>query len=198
MKVVVGLGNPGRQYHGTRHNVGFAVIDGLAASPSCGRFQSRFSAQVADLLEGDQKVLLVKPETFMNLSGRCVRAVVDFYQLELDDLLVVCDDVNLPLGRLRIRPKGSHGGHNGLRDIQNHLGTTEYARLRIGVGSAGEGELVDHVLGRFRPSERPVIEDALSLAVQAVSIWVGQGIEVCMNRFNAPAGKEPGGTKASE
>src|SRR3954463_15259050 len=172
MRVVVGLGNPGKQYHGTRHNVGFAVIDGLAAAPSAGRFQSRFQAQVAELMEGDEKVLLVKPETFMNLSGRAVHQILDFYKVELTDLLVVCDDVNLPLGQLRIRAKGSHGGHNGLRDIQNHLGTQEYSRLRVGVG-AGEEDLVDHVLGRFRPSERPVIEDALSLAVQAVSTWVG-------------------------
>jgi PTH1 family peptidyl-tRNA hydrolase len=190
MRVVVGLGNPGKQYQGTRHNVGFAVIDGLAQSPNAGRFQSRFSAQVAELVEGGEKVLLVKPETFMNLSGRCVREVVEFYKVELGDLLVVCDDVNLPLGKLRVRAKGTHGGHNGLRDIQNQLGTTEYARLRIGVGAAGEGELVDHVLGRFRPSEKPVIEDALTLSVQAVAVWIQQGIEVCMNRFNATAGKE--------
>src|SRR5262245_9247654 len=192
MKVVVGLGNPGKQYHGTRHNVGFAVIDGLAASPTSGRFQSRFSAQVAELMEGTEKVLLVKPETFMNLSGRCVRQIVDFYQLPLTDLIVVCDDVNLPLGRLRIRPKGSHGGHNGLRDIQNHLGTTEYARLRIGVDAGDKGELTDHVLGRFRPSERPVIEEAVGLSIQAVSVWVLQGLDTCMNRFNAGSAKESG------
>jgi len=190
MRIVVGLGNPGKQYHGTRHNVGFAVIDGLAASPSAGRFQSRFSASVAELLEGEQKVLLVKPETFMNLSGRSVRQLVDFYQLPLEELLVVCDDVNLPLGKLRVRTKGSHGGHNGLRDIQNHLGTQEYSRLRIGVGAADEKELVDHVLGRFRPSERPVIDDAVMQAIQAVSTWIQQGVEVCMNRFNANMGKE--------
>ena len=190
MKLIVGLGNPGRKYRETRHNVGFAVLDGLAQSPTAGRFQSRFSAQVAELFEGEYKVLLVKPETFMNLSGRAVRQVVDFYQVPIEDVMVVCDDVNLPLGKLRIRAKGTHGGHNGLRDIQNHLGTTEYARLRIGVGAAGEGELVDHVLGRFRPSEKPLIEDALSLAVQAVAVWLTQGIEACMNRFNATQGKE--------
>jgi PTH1 family peptidyl-tRNA hydrolase len=190
MRVVVGLGNPGNKYHGTRHNVGFAVVEALAESPSAGKFQSRFQALVAELMENDQKVLLVKPETFMNLSGRCVRQIVDFYQLPLTDLLVVCDDVNLPLGRLRARAKGTHGGHNGLRDIQNHLSTTEYARLRIGVDGAEQGELTDHVLGRFRPSERAIIEDSLALAVQAVSVWIDQGIEVCMNRFNAGSAKE--------
>src|SRR6266404_3349552 len=137
MKVIVGLGNPGSRYHGTRHNVGFAVVDSLAESPRAGRFQSRFQAQVAELIEDSHKVLLVKPETFMNLSGRCVRQVLDFYQVEAADLLVVCDDINLPLGKLRARAKGSHGGHNGLRDIQSHLGTAEYARIKIGVGDPG-------------------------------------------------------------
>ena len=135
MKVVVGLGNPGSRYAGTRHNVGFAVLDLLAQGPRAGRWQSRFQAQVCELTEDATKVLLVKPDTFMNLSGRCVRQVVDFYQLPLEDLLVVCDDVNLPLGKLRFRPRGTHGGHNGLRDIQSHLGTTHYSRLRIGVGA---------------------------------------------------------------
>lgn len=189
MKVIVGLGNPGKQYHGTRHNVGFAVVDGLAASPSCGRFASRFSAQIAEAMEGDEKVLLVKPETFMNLSGRCVRQVIDFYQLEAKDVLIVCDDVNLPLGKLRMRAKGSHGGHNGLRDIQSHLGTQEYARLRIGVDAAGEGELVGHVLGRFKPGERPVIEEAVALSLEAAVAWARLGIDAAMNRYNT-AGKD--------
>jgi peptidyl-tRNA hydrolase, PTH1 family len=193
MKIIVGLGNPGRQYQGTRHNVGFDVVDLLAEAPGAGRFQSRFQAQVAELVEGDEKILLVKPETFMNLSGRAVRQLADFYQVGPEDLLIVCDDFNLPLGRLRARPRGTHGGHNGLRDIQNHLGTTDYHRLRIGVGAPDEeGDAVDHVLGRFRPSERPVIDDAISLSVQAVSVWIQQGIEVCMNRFNAPPGQEAG------
>jgi PTH1 family peptidyl-tRNA hydrolase len=201
MKLVVGLGNPGGKYDGTRHNVGFAVVDGLAEAPGAGRFQSRFQAQVAELNEGGQKVLLVKPETFMNLSGRCVRQIMDYYQVALSDLLVVCDDINLPLGKLRVRARGTHGGHNGLRNIQEHLGTTEYARLRIGV-DAPRDDAVDHVLGRFRPAERRVIEDAVGLAIQAVAVWVSQGVEACMNRFNADKepkkgkeGKETGGAK---
>ncbi|HTU91785.1 MAG TPA: aminoacyl-tRNA hydrolase [Gemmataceae bacterium] len=185
MKVVVGLGNPGSRYDGTRHNVGFAVIDNLAASPRASRFQSRFQAQVCELIEDADKILLVKPETFMNLSGRCVRAVVDFYQLPLIDLLVVCDDINLPLGKLRVRAKGTHGGHNGLRDIQNHLGTTEYARLRIGVGSPRD-DAIDHVLGRFSPAERAVIDDAAGLTAQAAVVWASRGVEACMNQYNGP------------
>jgi peptidyl-tRNA hydrolase, PTH1 family len=190
MRVVVGLGNPGNKYHGTRHNVGYAVVGALAGGPAAGKFQSRFQAQICELLEGDQKVLLVKPETFMNLSGRCVRQIVDFYQLDVADLLVVCDDVNLPLGRLRARSKGSHGGHNGLRDIQSHLCTADYARLRIGVAGGEKDDLTDHVLGRFRPAERAIIEDAIALAVQAVALWIAQGIDVCMNRINAAPAKE--------
>jgi peptidyl-tRNA hydrolase, PTH1 family len=185
MKVIVGLGNPGSRYAGTRHNVGFAVVDALAEAPDAGRFQSRFQAEVAELRVGEHKVLLVKPETFMNLSGRSVRQVLDFYDLPAEDLLVVCDDINLPLGKLRFRARGTHGGHNGLRDIQNHLGTTEYARLRIGVGAPEGDDAVDHVLSRFRPVERPVIEEALQKAVQAAVFWVEKGIEASMNQYNA-------------
>ena len=184
MKVVVGLGNPGRKYQGTRHNVGFEVVDSLAASSRGGRFQNRFQAQVAELLEDSHRVLLVKPETFMNLSGRCVREVMDFYQVQVPDLLVVWDDFNLPLGKIRARARGTHGGHNGLRDIQNHLGTTDYSRLRIGVEAPGEKDAVDHVLGRFRPAERPVIENAVSQGAQAVGVWIHQGMEACMNQYN--------------
>ncbi|MFN4261715.1 MAG: aminoacyl-tRNA hydrolase [Gemmataceae bacterium] len=183
MKVVVGLGNPGSRYAGTRHNVGFAVIDLLAQGPGVERFHSRFQAQVAEWRDGEQKILLVKPETFMNLSGQSVRQIVDFYQVNLADILIVCDDMNLPLGKLRLRPRGTHGGHNGLRDIQNHLGTTAYPRLRLGVGAPVE-DAVDHVLSRFRPSEKPVIEEAIQTAAEAVLVWLREGIEVSMNRFN--------------
>jgi len=186
MKLVVGLGNPGKKYDGTRHNVGFAVVDGLASGPKVGAFASRFDADIAEWREGTDKILLMKPQTFMNLSGRAVRQAVDFYQLESIDLLVICDDMALPLGRLRFRARGTHGGHNGLRDIQQHFGTTEYSRLRIGVDvPEGERDAIDHVLGKFRPTEKPVIADAISLAMQAVAMWVDQGIQKCMNQYNA-------------
>jgi PTH1 family peptidyl-tRNA hydrolase len=184
MKIIVGLGNPGRQYERTRHNVGFAVVDALADSPRGGPFQERFHAEVAEFTENADKVLLVKPLTFMNLSGRCVRAVADFYKVAWEDVLVVCDDFNLPLGKLRLRTRGTHGGHNGLRDIQEHLGTTVYPRLRIGVGVPGEGEAVDHVLGKFRPSERDVIEGAIERAAQAAATWLHHGIHAAMNQYN--------------
>src|SRR5213080_1630499 len=179
MKIVVGLGNPGSRYAGTRHNVGFDVIDLLAQN--AGGFRGRFQAQVAELHDGGETLLLVKPETFMNLSGRSVRQALDFHKVEATDLLVVCDDFNLPLGKLRVRARGTHGGHNGLRDIQAHLGTTEYSRLRLGVGAPEEKDAVDHVLGRFRPGERDVIEEAIREAAQAVVVWVREGVEKCMN-----------------
>jgi peptidyl-tRNA hydrolase, PTH1 family len=189
MKVLVGLGNPGPKYRGTRHNVGFDVIEYLAMGPGGGPFRSRFQAQVGELNENGQTMLLVRPDTFMNLSGQSVRQLVDFYKLPLEDLLVVCDDINLPLGRLRVRAKGSHGGHNGLRNIQEHLGTVDYARLRIGVDAPNlkddEGT-IDHVLGRFRPSERATIEEAIQKAALATLLWAKKGIAVCMNRTNGP------------
>ena len=184
MKVVVGLGNPGTKYAKTRHNVGFETIDLLAQSPNAGGFRTAFQAEIAELQEDDEKILLVKPQTFMNLSGRCVRQILDFYQLPMEALLVVTDDVNLPLGKLRARAKGTHGGHNGLRDIQNHLGTTEYCRLRIGVDAPGH-DMVNHVLSRFKAGERAIIEDAMQLASVAVGVWIHQGIEECMNQFNS-------------
>ncbi len=186
MKLVVGLGNPGKKYDGTRHNVGFAVVDRLAAAPGVGSFQERFDADIAEWREDSERVLLLKPLTFMNLSGRAVRQTMDFYQVEVNDLLVICDDMALPLGKLRFRARGTHGGHNGLRDIQQHLGTNEYSRLRIGVDvPEGEKGAIDHVLGKFKPSEKPVIEDALQLAVQGVAKWVRQGVQECMNQYNA-------------
>src|SRR5947209_14743592 len=184
MKVIVGLGNPGPKYAGTRHNVGFDVLDYLAAAPGCAAFRERFEAFVAETKEGDETVLLMKPLTFMNLSGRAVRAALDFYKLPVESLLVVCDDFNLPLGKLRVRAKGSHGGQNGLRSIQDQLGTDAYARLRIGVGQPDPGDAVDFVLSRFRPGERKATEEAVATAAQAVLVWVRSGTEACMNRFN--------------
>jgi PTH1 family peptidyl-tRNA hydrolase len=185
MKLVVGLGNPGPKYAGTRHNIGFDVVDYLAAAPGVGRWRGRFEAQVTEAVEGVEQVLLMKPETFMNLSGRAVRAAIDFYKVPAADLLVVCDDIALPLGKLRARAKGSDGGQKGLRSIQEHLGTQDYSRLRIGVGSPGEHlDAADHVLSRFKPGERAAVADAVAQAAQAVLVWVRQGIDVCMNRVN--------------
>jgi PTH1 family peptidyl-tRNA hydrolase len=183
-KLVVGLGNPGTKYQGTRHNIGFEVIDRLAEGGSGARFTRKFDASVAEAEIDFRRLLLLKPETFMNLSGRSVAQAVRFYKLDLADLLVVCDDLSLPLGKLRIRGGGSDGGQKGLRDISAQLGSEGYARLRIGIGDRGAIDASDFVLSRFRGAERPVIDDALILAAQAVAVWTTQGLAAAMNRFN--------------
>jgi peptidyl-tRNA hydrolase, PTH1 family len=187
LKLVVGLGNPGSKYRGTRHNVGYEVVDRLAAGGSGAAFSRQFDGLVADCEIDYRRVLLLKPETFMNLSGRSVSQAFRFYKLPLADMLVVCDDLSLPVGKLRMRPGGSDGGHKGLRDITAGLATDQFPRLRIGIGDNGEIDAVDYVLTRFRSAELPIIEDGLILATQAVAVWVTQGVEAAMNRFNGPA-----------
>ena len=187
MKIIVGLGNPGAKYSGTRHNIGFEVIDYLAAAPAVGPFRSAFSAQAAETTEAGEKLLLVKPETFMNLSGRTVRGIIDFYKLDTGDVLVVCDDFNLPLGKLRVRTNGSAGGQNGLKNIQECLGTDAYLRMRIGVGQPGPNEAVDFVLSRFKPGERATVDGAIAAAANAAMIWIRQGANACMNAANGPS-----------
>jgi PTH1 family peptidyl-tRNA hydrolase len=186
MKLVVGLGNPGSKYEGTRHNIGFEVVERLAEGGAGARFARKFDGLLAEAEIDFRRVLILKPETFMNLSGRSVAQVVRFYKLELADLLVVCDDLSLPLGKLRIRGGGSDGGQKGLRDITAHLGSDAFARLRIGIGERGPIDAADFVLSRFRGAERPVIDDALILASQAVAVWASQGLAAAMNRFNGP------------
>lgn len=185
-KLVVGLGNPGAKYEGTRHNVGFDLIDLLAKSPRCGAFARKFDGLLAEAEIDFQRVLLLKPLTFMNLSGRSVRQAAQFYKIDNSDLLVVCDDLALPLGKLRLRPTGSDGGQKGLRDISTQLGTQDIPRLRIGIGERGPIDATDFVLTRFKANERATIEDALIQASQAVAVWVTKGIADAMNRFNGP------------
>ena len=186
MKLVVGLGNPGSKYQGTRHNIGFELIDRLAKGGSESSFSHKFDGQLAETEIEFRRVLLLKPETFMNLSGRSVGQATRFYKLPIQDILVVCDDLSLPVSKLRLRPGGSDGGQKGLRDITSHLGTDQFPRLRIGIGDQNDIDAADFVLSRFRNAERTLIDDALILATQAVAVWVTQGIEAAMNRFNGP------------
>jgi PTH1 family peptidyl-tRNA hydrolase len=185
VKLVAGLGNPGRNYEGTRHNVGFVVLDTLARRHSLRFEASRASAVEAKWRAGEEVVLLVKPLTFMNASGEAVAALCRYYRVDVADLLVVCDDVNLPVGRLRVRASGSEGGHNGLRSVATELGTMEYARLRIGVGRGDvRRDLADHVLAGFEPEERTGIEDAVARSADAVESWITHGLGPVMNTFN--------------
>lgn len=186
MKLVVGLGNPGSRYRGTRHNVGFEVVDGLVARHGLRLDAWKSLAEVAEWRRPEGRVWFAKPLTFMNLSGEAVAGLMGFYKIELADVLVVCDDVNLVEGRLRARPEGSEGGNNGLRSITALLGTAAYARIRIGVGRGDERrDLVDHVLSRFDPDEQPVMNAAMGRAADAVELWITDGLGPVMNRFNA-------------
>lgn len=185
-KLVVGLGNPGSRYEATRHNIGFELLDRMAQSPPGANFSRKFDSLFAETEIDFRRVLLLKPLTFMNLSGRAVRQAAQFYKIEPQDILVVCDDLSLPLGKIRIRPAGSDGGQKGLRDIIAQLGTPDVPRLRIGIGDRGPQDAADFVLSRFRPAEKTAIDDALISASQAVAVWVAQGIEAAMNRFNGP------------
>jgi PTH1 family peptidyl-tRNA hydrolase len=184
IKLVVGLGNPGSKYQGTRHNIGFELVDRLAQGGRAATFASKFEGQLAEIEIDFRRVLVLKPETFMNLSGRSVGQAVRFYKLSLADVLVVCDDLSLPVGKLRLRSGGSDGGQKGLRDITAHLGTDQFPRLRIGIGENTDIDAADYVLSRFRGTERTAIDDSLILATQAVAVWVTQGIDAAMNRFN--------------
>jgi PTH1 family peptidyl-tRNA hydrolase len=185
MKVVCGLGNPGDRYRLTRHNVGFRVIDLLADRWGVSRGHVRDGAARLEIDRGDPvgRVLLVKPARFMNLSGQPLRAALRNANATLEtDLLVVTDDADLPLGRLRIRRAGSAGGHNGLRDIIETLGTDEFARLRVGIGR--NGEMVDHVLSTFSLAEEELAREAIGTAADAVETWLAEGVEAAMNAFN--------------
>jgi PTH1 family peptidyl-tRNA hydrolase len=184
MKLVVGLGNPGSEYENTRHNVGFRVIGELARRWSIDVRRRKFDGLAGDGCIRDEKTLLLKPMTYMNRSGRCVRQAVTFHKLPIEDALVVTDDMALPLGRLRIRPRGTAGGHNGLIDIIEELGTSEFARLRMGIGAVAGERMVGHVLGPFNAEERDVIDRAVARAADAVECWIADGVDEAMNTFN--------------
>jgi PTH1 family peptidyl-tRNA hydrolase len=185
MKLVVGLGNPGRRYEGTRHNVGFVVLAELARKCAAGKAKSKFHGLVFDASLGGQPALLLCPETFMNLSGTSVQEAQSFYKIALEDLLVICDDINLPLGKLRLRGSGSSGGQKGLEDVIRRLGTEDFARLRIGVGQPAEGwSWVDYVLSKFTKDEIPVVAEASCRAADAAADWAREGLQYCMNRYN--------------
>jgi len=186
MKAIIGLGNPGREYAGTRHNVGFDAVTALADKYDLRIKDRKFKALVSDGIIEGQRIILVHPQTYMNLSGESVKAVADYYRLEPEDLIIVCDDINLDIGRLRIRKKGSAGGHNGLKSIISELGTDAFPRIRIGVGGKPEGwDLAKHVLGRFSEDDDKIIRDMLKEAAGALETWLKDGIDMAMNRYNS-------------
>jgi PTH1 family peptidyl-tRNA hydrolase len=183
VKLVAGLGNPGPRYKGTRHNVGFETADEIARRHGLTFESSRSAAVVARLREGEG-ALVVKPVTFMNLSGRAVGELSQYFRIEPASVLIVVDEAQLPLGRIRVRARGSAGGHNGLKSIVEALGTEEFPRLRIGVGRGDRRDLADHVLTKFDPDERPLIDEAIIRAADAVELFLSHGIDIVMNRYN--------------
>jgi PTH1 family peptidyl-tRNA hydrolase len=189
MKLIVGLGNPGPEYAGTRHNVGFDVIDRLARRFAPGAApRSKFAGLAIDAEIGEEKCMLLKPMTFMNLSGRSVLEAMQFFKLEASrDLLVIVDDLALPCGSIRLRPDGSSGGHNGLSDIGLKLGSNYWARLRIGIDPRGRVRQSDYVLGKFSPDQQPLADASMAEAALAAEAWATKGLQEAMNRFNTKA-----------
>ena len=184
MIAIIGLGNPGREYNWTRHNIGFEVIGKLAYDNNINMNKEKYKAIVGEGRIGTEKVLLIQPLTYMNLSGESVRAVMDFYKLDpTKDIIVIADDISLPTGKIRIRAKGSAGGHNGLKSIIAHAGTDQFTRIKVGVG-ANQGDLVKHVLGKFSKGEREIVDDAVRNAASASEVIVMYDVQTAMNKFN--------------
>ncbi len=186
MKLIVGLGNPGPRYAEPRHNVGYAVVDELARrwATEVTRFDRHFEGLLGEAHPHGQRVILLKPTTFMNLSGRSVAAVQRYYRMATSDVLIIHDDLDLTVGQLRIRATGSSGGHKGLDDVIRHCGTEEISRLRIGIGKVHRGATTEYVLGSFAPDERPVIEETVTAAAAAAECWLQRGVVAAMNQFN--------------
>lgn len=187
MKVVVGLGNPGARYDMTKHNVGFWVVDELARRFQAPCTKSKWKALVSECRVGSEKVLLCKPQTFMNLSGESVRAVLDFYA-DVDktrDLIIAYDDMDFPVGQFKLREQGSAGGHNGLKSLIQHLGSDQFARVRVGIGRPDEqGPVIDHVLSPFTGSDRDLVQQAVQRSADAVVFALENSFSLAMNRFN--------------
>lgn len=185
MTLIVGLGNPGRKYAGTRHNVGFDAVTALSDAFNIPLKTKEWRGISGRGTIAGQKVILVQPQTFMNASGECVRAYMDFYKIPAERVLVICDDISLEPGNVRLRVKGSAGGHNGLKSIIEHIGTSVFPRLRLGVGEKPFGwDLADHVLARFPKEQEPVMRDVMARVVEEIPVYVTEGPEAAMSKYN--------------
>ena len=189
MIVVVGLGNPGTRYEKTRHNVGFRVIDQLAERFSVKVRTSKFRSLIGECFVDGRKILLVKPQTYMNLSGEAVREVISYYDVAMEDLIVIYDDIDLPLGSLRIRKSGGPGTHNGMRSVVDCVGSRAFPRIRIGIGSSGR-ELVDHVIGKVPKDEQQILSETEHMAAEAVIDMIKENIDIAMNKYNIKKASE--------
>jgi PTH1 family peptidyl-tRNA hydrolase len=194
LSLIAGLGNPGSEYAGTRHNIGFLLVERLAAGRRAEwKLEKKFNARLAWLEQAGRKIILCQPQTFMNASGEAVGALARFYQLPAERLLIVADDADLPLGQIRLRAKGSSGGHHGLESVEQQLATRDYPRLRLGIGRRADDDrqITDYVLGRFKPGEREIVEEELARAAQQVECWWTAGITEAMNQFNGAVTAPP-------
>ena len=184
MKIIAGLGNPGKEYENTKHNVGFLTIDILAEKYDIKVNKIKFKGLIGEGMIGTEKVILVKPQTYMNLSGQCIREIVAFYKLDMEDLVVIYDDIDLPMGNLRIRKKGSAGTHNGMRSIIYDLQDDGFPRVRVGIGGERKGDLANYVISGFSGDDRKLIEEAIVKAADAVTCLVEDGIDRAMVDYN--------------
>ena len=184
MFVIAGLGNPGRKYENTRHNMGFRVIDKLAERNDIKVSRLRHEALTGEGFIGGHKVMLVKPQTFMNLSGRSISKIVDYYDVDLEELLVIYDDFDTDLGAIRIRKKGSAGSHNGMKSVVEELGSGDFPRIRVGIGGTGDKDWVGFVIGKMSEEEEKLTSEAIEKAAQAAEVFLSDGIDISMNRFN--------------
>lgn len=183
MFLIVGLGNPGREYDGTRHNIGFEAIDSLGRKYSIDLNKSKFKGVFGEGFIEGEKVILLKPTTYMNLSGESIREVINFYKIDKNNIIVIYDDISLEIGKLRIREKGSAGGHNGIKSIIDNLSTDVFPRIKIGVGQP-KGDLVSHVLGRFNKEEEQDLKEVIEASIKAVEIIIKNGAKTAMNEVN--------------
>lgn len=183
MFLIVGLGNPGKEYDGTRHNIGFAAIDYIADKYNIELNRVKFKGVFGEGFIDNKKVILLKPTTYMNLSGESIREVINFYKISNEEIIVLYDDISLEVGRLRIREKGSHGGHNGIKSIIANLSTDVFPRVKIGVGGP-KGDLVSHVLGKFSNSEIEVLRESIIATSEAVATILSRDTKEAMNKFN--------------
>ena len=191
MKMIVGLGNPGQEYSATRHNVGFMAADALADHWQAPAWRDRFDAWVTEVRLGAETVYLMKPQTYMNLSGTAVNALLRFYKMDISDVIVIYDDLDLSVGRLRLRAKGGSGGHRGIESLLVHLGKDEFARVRIGIGRPPAGwETAAYVLSRFTAEEAPLVQDAVKQAAEAAESIIRHGLLKAMNLFNTEEKKK--------
>lgn len=184
MKIIVGLGNPGPEYKNTRHNIGYMVVEELAARYPVEKQESKFDALIGTVRIKGEKILLVKPLTYMNLSGQAVQPLLHWHKLDLQNLMVVVDDMDLPLGTIRIRAAGGSGGHNGIKSIMERLATPNFARTRLGIGRPEGRAAVDWVLGRFGAGEKETLEQVVKQAADAMEKWITSGLEETMNTYN--------------